>query len=824
MFKLFFLNLWSNIKRSPIISLILFIQIVLFSYGMFISLYEQSQLEMNNESFQRIYSKYSNYTIMCNPEKINTDRLLAHFGSTYVSPDNTGFELLEALYEEILNYEEIQTASFYRTQLNLFEEFDSIPMNEETSSYYSFYQPIESIPPTYQPNTYSIDRNFIDIFGLTLDSGRLFTDEEYVNLDPDCVPVLMGSDYKNYFSIGDTFEGTLFLKGKPMTFKIIGFIAENQIFLTPGNSDTYYFNNHIILPKISKTIAEWLEFQEENSEYCTHKSSALHLYVQGLGTSGLTMDRYLLVELGKEKEFVDRMNQIFDKINDDGFYTLLGRPATSMQISDNVEEKDLLLTTLVSTMLVFALASIVFAEINNASNNIKTYAIHNLIGGTRIQILLFSVFDSLVFCLLGFPCGFYAFYSHQIKWDMASHPAMKSATDKWLAISIIFTVISCILCFIFVYFKIKRYSVAELIRGREVKKASGLPLYKGLTFFMFLLSSICITFVYSYNWQIEHIDKYQNHFWGKMGYNIYLSAIPSEEKPIITFDYDIEGVEDYSIDVMVNLSYTQYEAPRIRGWYRKGDMETPEVISGRFFTEEELNKITSYAVVGKNVLNEFCVEEDGAHKFTYQDQTYEVIGIVGREGHDTTLDDWVFITVPTALKKHAVTTSLLFLVDGKTEQTISDVKEHIKTETDGKFGYTEMTIRSQIDLGISKYTLTIFAILIFLTMVVFCIYYIDKIKLIINIKKFLGYSRSIIFTDTAAQFIVISTAAFASGNALMWILSKTILKDFILFSAFRINLPVLTFSFGMIILISFIFSVIAINKAFRGSARDLKKD
>ena len=43
------------------------------------------------------------------------------------------------------------------------------------------------------------------------------------------------------------------------------------------------------------------------------------------------------------------------------------------------------------------------------------------------------------------------------------------------------------------------------------------------------------------------------------------------------------------------------------------------------------------------------------------------------------------------------------------------------------------------------------------------------------------------------------------------------------FSAFRINLPVLTFSFGMILLIAFLFSVFAINKSFRGSARDLKR-
>ena len=81
-----------------------------------------------------------------------------------------------------------------------------------------------------------------------------------------------------------------------------------------------------------------------------------------------------------------------------------------------------------------------------------------------------------------------------------------------------------------------------------------------------------------------------------------------------------------------------------------------------------------------------------------------------------------------------------------------------------------------------------------------------------------------ILLDTSAQFITLSSVAYLVGNAAMFAISKTLLKDIALFSAFQINLQVLLFSYGIILLISVMFSVIAINKAFKGSARDLKKN
>ena len=151
------------------------------------------------------------------------------------------------------------------------------------------------------------------------------------------------------------------------------------------------------------------------------------------------------------------------------------------------------------------------------------------------------------------------------------------------------------------------------------------------------------------------------------------------------------------------------------------------------------------------------------------------------------------------------------------------VIDYIRSMADGRYTYMEHPIQAQIDIGISKNIVDIFIVLIIITAIVFCIYFIDKIKHIINVKKFLGYSKKMILLDTSAQFITLSSLAYLVGNAVMFAISKTLLKDITLFSAFQINLQVLLFSYGIILLISVLFSIFAINKAFRGSARDLKR-
>ncbi|MBQ4629116.1 MAG: ABC transporter permease, partial [Clostridia bacterium] len=305
MIKLFFMNLWGNIKRSPIVSIILLIQMILFSYSIFDVIYTQQKSELNNSAFQKVYSNYSIYDIGVNSYNLTKDHHDAYRGKKFVSVDNTGFEQFEELEEKIFEFENLKSALLLRTEITLHEELEGIECNEETRSQYSFYAPQVSDPPSYSLNAYTVDSDYIDIFGLSLDSGRLFTEEEFTVLDPTHVPVLLGYDYKDYFSIGDTFEGYLFssdYEANKTVFEVIGFISKGQLFMPiSGSLNTY--DNHVILPYVYNSVEEWLTIYEENRDYFS-TFGLWTRYTAGLGTCGMIPSKMFLVEKGNEEAFV----------------------------------------------------------------------------------------------------------------------------------------------------------------------------------------------------------------------------------------------------------------------------------------------------------------------------------------------------------------------------------------------------------------------------------------------------------------------------------------------------------------------------------------
>lgn len=827
MINLFFLNLWANIKRSPIVSIILLTQIIIFSYCFFIIFFDHSQAQLNNKSFQEIYSKYTKYFI--GSEGITLDHFERASGYKFNSIEDTGFEEYEALYDNLMEIEGLKTALLFQAQINRSEPLPGIELSEKTASGYSFYhsnslQNNPNEPYRYQLHTLAVDKNYVDLFDLVLDSGRSFTEEEFTELDLENIPVLLGSDYKKIYSVGDTFKGSIFFGDKESTFKVIGFIAKGQVYMSPISSYVSILDNCIIIPSISMTLEQWIQLYEENNDYFNSSRMVLDMYAHTLGTTGVYKTRYLLVEKGQEEVFVNTLNDIFDELSLTDPLILGGSVSDTIYRSAEFAEKAIVGSVLVIVMTVLSILSIVFSAVNNITNNMKSYAIHSLIGATRTQILSFSVFESFLYCIIGFSIGFLMEYAYINKYEYTQHPAFDMMLKNSIPIAILYIFIACTLSLIFVYTKIRSYSVSELIRGREAKKSSRLPFYKWITFAMFLCSSVCITFITSYNWQLEHTNKYQYDFSSLDGKAITIMP-KAEDSPSVEFDFNVEGAENYSIDLRLGGIADPYNKINVRGWYKKGLMETPNILHGRFFTDEELSQTNNYAVVGQTVYERFTKESDGKRFFEYKGKNYEVIGVTGLEGQTTSIDEWVFITLPTAFKNYKEILNVTTIyVEGDSKHDYITATNYIKEQLESQFIYMEFNLEPYIDIGLSKEVVNLFMALIFLTTSVFGIYYIDKINNIINIKMFIGYSKPMIFADTIVQFIVISSLSFSIGNGIMLILSKTIFKDVALFSAYHINFPILIFSFGVMLLISFIFSVIAINKAFRRSSRDLKKN
>lgn len=786
MFQLFFLNLWSNIKRAPLISVILLLQITLLSFCLLDIVFNHSQSEIINETYQKAYSENTTFQIRPNQgtpyEEL--DRASARF---FVSSENSGMEVYERFYEYIEQSEDIKSAMLLA--------------GKKTDGDYYF-----------------VDQDYIDIFGLILDSGRLFTSNEFTEFDPDCVPVLLGYNFKEDYSIGDTFVYDLFADE---TCKVVGFLAQGQVFME-GVSPRL-FDDKMVFPYISNSLAYWENFCADNKHYSDEIKSFVRYYSSGLGANNLS-GRVYVIEKGRENILIDYMTNALEKTGLIEFYSI--RPYATVvanYVADELNEKNVILSLLVIILIVFSLISVTFSSINNVSNNMKAYAVHSLSGATRNTILMYCGLETLLYCLIGFTCGFALKYWDFVRLSLTEHPAFFLAVNKIIILAFIYAVLACTLSLLFVFLKLKRYSIAELIRGREVKKSKRQPVYRVLFFIIIMLISVSITFLNTYSYQLSHIDRYQNNFISNDAGVFYLQKLEDKNAPEVELFYEVDNASEYVIEMSVNTFYDEVLGPKVRGWYFNGEYGIPEVTDGRFFTLIEISQISDYAVVGKNVLNDFVTEKDGKQFITYGNKEYEVIGIVGREGHDTTVDDWVFLTLPTVLEQYSCEGRPI-IIDGSTGSDRDTVSDHIIAMANGHYSFIEQEAETKLDLGVSGNVLDISVLMIFITAIVFCSYYVDQLKKTIYVKKLIGFSRFIIFIETFIQFVSISSVTFVFGNGLLFIASKTLLRNVEFFSAFTFNFTSIAVSFGMILLLSLLISVLAINKAFRGSARDLKKN
>ncbi len=792
MLRLFFYDLWSNMKRSPIVSLLIFIQIAILSFCITDIFFEKISSDFNNDAYTGVYLDNTLFSIrIFNADREEVARASA---GMFESLENSGLEDYEAFHKIIMGSDDIKTAVMTGTGTN--------------SRYYS------------------VDKDYINIFGLVMDSGRVFTDEEYENIDFERIPVILGYDYKDEYSIGETFEAPHIALGRDdsakCTYEVIGFIAKGQIYFDPGGSGPFLFDGKMILPYYTKSLADWLDFYEKNSEFL-HKKTVIRYYIAGLGANAIS-GRHYLIESGKEDVLVDYVNNALSETGLIDYYKIGSSFRSAvLQTGDELVEKNTIYTVLTVIIVLFALASVVFSSVNNVSNNMKTYAIHNLVGATRIRIILYGVGETFIYCVLGFSAGFlwrYVFSYIQMK--LTDHPAMSATVLSCLFLAALFTVLSCALAFVFIYIRVREYSTSELIRGREVKKNGRQSFYKIMYFTMMAFVAVSITFLNSYSYQVEHIDRYQNNYWPKKGTVLYLHSLADQNSLLPELDYDLDGFNDYSVEICLEINYNEHLNPKLRGWFYKGDFGVPEVTDGRFFSSEEISQISNYAVAGKNVIANFCSERDGKRYITYKDNEYEVIGTVGREGHETSLDDWVFLTLPTVIERFGAGGHPV-IVDAKNASTQQQIIDYLKSAADGRYTYMEQPVSASIDIGIRDDIINIFIAVIIITAVIFCIFFTDKLKQTINIKKFVGYSVTMISADTSALFVSISAAAFLIGNLIMYAVSKTLLKEIPLFAVYSINIQVLLLSFGILILFALFLSLFAIYRSFRGTARDLKK-
>lgn len=93
-----------------------------------------------------------------------------------------------------------------------------------------------------------IDQISLDLYSLHVSDGELFSDSDFVQTD-NKLPLLLGSDFQDYYSIGDTIP--LLYYGEEWIGVVKGFLKENE--QITQDAMIYHLDNYVLVPSFEST-------------------------------------------------------------------------------------------------------------------------------------------------------------------------------------------------------------------------------------------------------------------------------------------------------------------------------------------------------------------------------------------------------------------------------------------------------------------------------------------------------------------------------------------------------------------------------------------
>ena len=217
-----------------------------------------------------------------------------------------------------------------------------------------------------------VNNNFFTKYKILVEEGNFFGDFKY-NLG-DIVPIILGNAYKEFYEIGDTFNGDYFLFPKETLYEVVGFTSKNAKYYNLNLSTYISLDHYILVPDVDI---------DENNAY--RKEVIIANYAQRIPSLLLSKDDTYLDLKEKTNELnmsmmyrIDNQKHIIDTIYRDALNSF-----KMMSIS-------------FGTLTLFSLLIIIMNLFRRISSNFKRYAIHLVNGASKKDIRKLVMSDLLV--------------------------------------------------------------------------------------------------------------------------------------------------------------------------------------------------------------------------------------------------------------------------------------------------------------------------------------------------------------------------------------------------------------------------------------------
>ncbi|MTI96896.1 MAG: ABC transporter permease [Firmicutes bacterium] len=202
----------------------------------------------------------------------------------------------------------------------------------------------------------------LDEFGITVAEGREFTNSDFA-LDSERVSVILGSEYREFYALGDTFKGlNLF---EPMSFEVIGFLPEDTAM--PVRGALFFLDRYILVPAFANV---------DLNQYPTFARITLSQQANGqivIGDADLDVPRH-----------VDRLSMKYNTFSFDVAKVDDSNIMGALRMSEAVLG---VLLRIALVLILFTIVSLSASVLGYIRENYFRYGVHLMSGGSVTDIL-----------------------------------------------------------------------------------------------------------------------------------------------------------------------------------------------------------------------------------------------------------------------------------------------------------------------------------------------------------------------------------------------------------------------------------------------------
>lgn len=241
--KLFILNINTNPIGIVLMMLFLTVSYTMLNFGTYI---KETYAQLSNELAQK--SEILPYQIDYE-DKFRNDRIdkLKNMYNCLLSEKDFSYYEIYSQFLYVLNY---GGPDKFRDGYDMGGGYEDVEISTKLGK--GLYSPLQCV---------QLSLNCFPVFNLKIDTGESFLESEYSYSYGDKVPVILGSEYKDFYNIGDTLKGVYLFQ--ELEFYIKGFLQKDS-YIKKGDS-LIYLDRYIVMPMFncidSNKDNEYISFQ-----------------------------------------------------------------------------------------------------------------------------------------------------------------------------------------------------------------------------------------------------------------------------------------------------------------------------------------------------------------------------------------------------------------------------------------------------------------------------------------------------------------------------------------------------------------------------------